>query len=273
MQQNQRRFWVEGRVFIGFKMKALTGLHIGGTGGGIQIGGIDKEIVRDPLTQRPYIPGSSLKGKIRCLLEKHYQLPINWPIGKTKIHVCKDPEAYRNCPVCQVFGVPAEEKFSTQTRLLVRDVLLTDDSAKIFEELPLERSYAETKTEVSIDRITSAANPRTIERVPAGAVFGPGEMIYTVFNSDDGIANPASDVERLYIVFEGMQLLEHDYLGGLGSRGSGKVKFQKISLSLRRRADYFENPISIGTFDTLEELMAKKDEILGRLKSELNIRG
>ena len=272
MQQG-RQFWVEGRVFIGFEIKAVTGLHIGGTGGGIQIGGIDKEIIRDPLTQKPYIPGSSLKGKIRCLLEKHYQLPINRPIGKTKIHSCEDPEAYRNCPVCQVFGVPAEERFGTQTRLLVRDVLLSEESAKIFGELPLERSYAETKTEVSIDRITSAANPRTIERVPAGAVFGPGEMIYTVFNSDDGIADPASDVERLYIVFEGMQLLEHDYLGGLGSRGSGKVKFQKILLSLRRRADYFEKPIPIGTFETLEELMTKKDEILGRLKSELNVRG
>ena len=265
------RFWTEARIFIGFEIRALTGLHIGGTGGGIQIGGIDKEIIRDPLTQRPYIPGSSLKGKIRCLLEKHYQLPINPPIGKTKIHSCKDPEAYRNCSVCQVFGVPAEEKFGTQTRLLVRDVLLDEESAKILGELPLERSYAETKTEVSIDRITSAANPRTIERVPAGAVFGPGEMIYTVFNSDNGIADPESDVERLYVIFEGLQLLEHDYLGGLGSRGSGKVKFQKISISLRKRADYFEKEADIGTFGTVEDLMAQKNEILGKVKAQLGI--
>jgi CRISPR-associated protein Csm3 len=265
------RFWVEARVFIGFEIHALTGLHIGGTGGGIQIGGIDKEIIRDPLTQRPYIPGSSLKGKIRCLLEKHYQLPINRPIGKTMIHSCKDPDSYRDCPVCQVFGVPAEEKFSTQTRLLVRDVLLAEESSKLLEGLPLERSYAETKTEVSIDRITSAANPRTIERVPAGAVFGPGEMIYTVFNSDDGVAEPAKDVERLYVVFEGMQLLEHDYLGGLGSRGSGKVEFRKISIALRKRTDYFERETPLGTFETLDDLMAKKGEILGKVKAELNL--
>ncbi len=269
MQGNS--FWAEARIFIGFEIHALTGLHIGGTGGGIQIGGIDKEIIRNPITQRPYIPGSSLKGKIRCLLEKHHQLPINREIGRTKIHSCKDPEDYRNCPVCQVFGVPAEEKFGTQTRLLVRDVLLSEESAEILEGLPLERSYAETKTEVSIDRITSAANPRTIERVPAGAIFGPGEMIYTIFNSDNGLADPKSDVERLSVVFEGMQLLEHDYLGGLGSRGSGKVEFRKISISLRKRADYFEKVTDIGAFGTVEELMANKGEVLGKIKAELGL--
>ncbi|HID09431.1 TPA: type III-A CRISPR-associated RAMP protein Csm3, partial [Candidatus Micrarchaeota archaeon] len=163
------------------------------------------------------------------------------------------------------------EKFGTQTRLLVRDVLLSDESAEIFGGLPLERSYAETKTEVSIDRITSAANPRTIERVPAGAVFAPGEMIYTVLNSDDGTADPAADVARLYVVFEGMNLLEHDYLGGLGSRGSGKVKFQRISISLRKRLDYFEGKTDIGVFDSVEELLAKRDEVLGKIKAELRV--
>ena len=268
---SQNRFWVEGRVFIGFEIHAVTGLHIGGTGGGIQIGGIDKEIIRDPLTQRPYIPGSSLKGKIRCLLEKHYQLPINRPIGKTKIHSCKAEEDYRNCPVCRVFGVPAEEHFGTQTRLLVRDVILKDESAEFLEGLSLERSYAETKTEVSIDRITSTANPRTIERVPAGAIFGPGEMIYAILNSDDGVANPSDDIELLQVVFEGMQLLEHDYLGGLGSRGSGKVEFRKISITLRRRTDYFDKETTIGTFKNVEELMAEKDEIIGKIRAELGV--
>jgi len=96
-------------------------------------------------------------------------------------------------------------------------------------------------------------------------------MFYTVFNSDDGIADPASDVERLYVVFEGMQLLEHDYLGGLGSRGSGKVKFQKISISLRRREDYFAEQVHIGSFGTVGELLEKKDEVLKKIKAELKI--
>jgi len=266
----ENKFWAEAKIFIGFEIHVITGLHIGGTGGGIQIGGIDKEIIRDPITQRPYIPGSSLKGKIRCLLEKHYQLPLD-PEKKIKIHTCKNPEDYRNCPICQVFGVPAEERFGTQTRLLVRDVLLDGESAKTLGGLPLEKLYAETKTEVSIDRITSAANPRTIERVPAGAVFGPGEMVYTVFNSDNGVADPKSDVEHLYVVFEGMQLVEHDYLGGLGSRGSGKVEFRKISVCLRKRSDYFEKVTDIGTFETVEELMANKGEVLGKIKAELGL--
>jgi len=267
----ESKFWVEGRVFIGFEVHALTGLHIGGTGGGIRIGGIDKEIVRDPITQRPYIPGSSLKGKIRCLLEKHYQLPINRRIGQTYIHSCDNPESYKTCPVCRVFGIPAEEKFGTQTRLLVRDTLLSEESERLLRDLSLERPYAETKTEVSIDRITSAANPRTIERVPAGAVFGPGEMIYTITNSDDGKADPKQDVEQLVVIFEGMKLLEDDYLGGLGSRGSGKVAFRKIYITLRKREDYFENPFPIGSFNDTGELIEKKNEIVRKIKAELGL--
>jgi len=267
----ENKFWTEGRVFIGFEVHALTGLHIGGTGGGIQIGGVDKEIVRDPVTQRPYIPGSSLKGKIRSLLEKQYQLPINRKIARTWIHTCDNEESYRDCAVCQVFGVPAEETFSLQTRLLVRDVLLSEDSAETLNALSLERSYAELKTEVSIDRITSAANPRTIERVPAGAVFAPGEMVYVIFNSDEGKVDPAEDVDRLAVVFEGMQLLEHDYLGGLGSRGSGKVAFRKIRIVLRRRADYFDNPVPIGEFENIGDIVAKKQEVIQKIKAELDL--
>ncbi|MGY4707271.1 type III-A CRISPR-associated RAMP protein Csm3 [Candidatus Bipolaricaulota sp. J31] len=269
----ETKFWAEGRVFIGFEIHALTGLHIGGKGGGIQIGGVDKEIVRDPLTDRPYIPGSSLKGKIRCLLEKHYQLPINRKIANTWIHSCKDPDEYKNCPVCRVFGIPAEEKFGTQTRLLVRDIILSDESAQLLEGLSLDRSYAELKTEVSIDRVTSAANPRTVERVPAGAIFKPGEMVYTIFNSDDGRADPSQDIEHLSVVFEGMQLLEHDYLGGLGSRGSGRVAFRKISISLRKRTDYFQKNHPIEEFEDLAELFTKKGEVIEKIKGLLGIRG
>ena len=170
-----------------------------------------------------------------------------------------------------MFGVPAEETFSLQTRLLVRDVLLSEDSAETLNALSLERSYAELKTEVSIDRITSAANPRTIERVPAGAVFAPGEMVYAIFNSDEGKVDPAEDVDRLAVVFEGMQLLEHDYLGGLGSRGSGKVAFRKIRIVLRRRADYFDNPVPIGEFENIGDIVAKKQEVIQKIKAELDL--
>ena len=47
-----------------------TGLHIGGGGENLNIGGLDKPIIRDPLTQYPYLPGTSIKGKLRSILER-----------------------------------------------------------------------------------------------------------------------------------------------------------------------------------------------------------
>ena len=164
---------LKGRVFITFDIEAVTGLHIGGSDTGIEIGGVDKTVIRDPITNRPYIPGSSLKGKVRSLLEKYRGLAQNQRIGQGFIHSCDDKEQYPGCDVCQIFGVPGERDFATPTRLVVRDVHLSDASAKTLEEQAhTDLPYTEVKTEVSIDRVTSAANPRQMERVPAGAVFG-----------------------------------------------------------------------------------------------------
>lgn len=68
----ERRLEVKGRAFLQYKLRAVTGLHIGGSAQGMEIGGVDNPVIRDPLTNRPYVPGSSLKGKIRSLLEKFY---------------------------------------------------------------------------------------------------------------------------------------------------------------------------------------------------------
>jgi len=60
---SERKIELKGRVFITFDIQAVTGLHIGGSDTGIEIGGVDKTVIRDKLTNRPYIPGSSLKGR------------------------------------------------------------------------------------------------------------------------------------------------------------------------------------------------------------------
>lgn len=69
-----------------------------------------------------------------------------------------------------------------------------------------------------IDRITAKANPRQIERVPAGAIFSLN-MVLNVFNTDD-------KEKQLITLFRGLKLVEKDYIGGSGSRGYGQVKFQ-----------------------------------------------
>lgn len=244
-----------GRVIITANVEAVTGLHIGGNSAGLEIGGLDKAVIRNPRNNQPYIPGSSLRGKMRSQTEKVLGLPQNNPIGQATIHVCKSEAEYtRNggCPVCHVFGVPAEIGYSGPTRLVVRDVALTEESVKELEKINSEFRFAELKTEVAIDRVTSAAVPRSLERVVAGAVFGPAEMVFGIYGK--------ADYDRLKTVIEAMQLVEDDYLGGAGSRGSGKVKFAKIKVSARKREDYSKS-VEFGSFDSVQQLADQFSEL------------
>jgi len=273
---------LKGRIFLAFDIQALTGLHIGGTEAGIEIGGVDKTVIRDPLTNRPYIPGSSLKGKLRSLLEKYRGLKQNQRIGEGNIHSCgaeyrekeeqitKGKAEYQGCDVCQVFGVPGERPFSTPTRLVVRDVPMSQESADLLEasgrtDLP----YTEVKTEVSIDRVTSAANPRQMERVPAGTIFKSAELVYSLYQGDD--CDLGRDIARLKTVVESLQLLEDDYLGGLGSRGSGKVRLENFKVKLRPQDGYLEEPIALGEFPDLKGLVADLEGLLGRLRAHYGL--
>ena len=234
-----------GRVFITGRIKAITGLHIGRGSEALEIGGVDSPIIRDPLTNKPYIPGSSLRGKMRSLSEKRYGLQ-QVPIGSdVRIHICKtktqvvkgkkvplpdEEQPYRKCPVCPVFGVPGNEFADAPTRLIVRDVLLSDASADKLQAARTDLPFSEVKWEATIDRVTSAAVPRQIERVPAGAEFENFEMVYSIYHE--------ADIARLITVVEALQLLEDDYLGGLGSRGSGKIAFQNLAIYARSSEDY-----------------------------------
>lgn len=251
-----------GRVLITANVEAMTGLHIGGSSSGLEIGGLDKAVIRNPLKNQPYIPGSSLRGKMRSQTEKVKGLKQNKDIGQARIHSCQNNDEYKTCPVCPVFGVPADEpqkeiegdtqKLSKPTRLVVRDVALTEKSVADLDKINSELRFSELKTEVAIDRVTSAAVPRTMERVPAGAVFGPAEMVFGIYGKED--------YDRLKTVIEAMQLVEDDYLGGAGSRGSGKVKFTSIKVSARRRDDYSKS-VDFGEFKSVQDLADKFNDL------------
>ena len=58
------------KLIIRGTLKCLTGLHIGASKETAEIGGVDLPVVRRKDNNEPFIPGSSLKGKIRCLLEQ-----------------------------------------------------------------------------------------------------------------------------------------------------------------------------------------------------------
>jgi len=248
---------LRGRIFISGSIKALTGLHIGGSSAGMEIGGVDNTIIRDLLTNAPYIPGSSLRGKMRSQLEKSLGLSQNSPIGNdVTIHSCKKPSDYDangGCPVCHIFGVPGEAEATGPTLLIVRDVPLSEDSKLALGRARTDLAYTELKTEVAIDRVTSAATPRTLERVPAGAVFGPFEIVYALYTQ--------GDLARLRHVIDGLQLLEDDYLGGYGSRGSGKIRFENLGVKARSSSQYNQ----LHTFAkevTLQDLEQSFEELL-----------
>ncbi len=260
-----------GRVFITGNIRAVTGLHIGGGAGALEIGGVDSPIIRDPLTNRPYIPGSSLRGKMRSLTEKRAGLELNFYVSRIKgkevrVHTCKtrkdeknvplppEQQPYTTCPVCPIFGVTGDEFADAPTRLIVRDLFLGNASARELEEAQTDLPYSEVKWEATIDRVTSAAVPRQIERVPAGALFEGFELVFSLYG-------PA-DVARLVTVVEAMQLLEDDYLGGLGSRGGGKVAFEGIRVYARNRADYGRVHTWDGDTGSVAKILEQKDALI-----------
>ena len=137
-----------------------TGLHIGGTNAALNIGGPDKFVVRNPINNVPYIPGSSLKGKMRALVEIVKGCVSENSKGEVK--ASDDPKSISG----ELFGVATGNKDNRPSRLIVRDAELDLSRPEMFDNTDLP--YTESKTEVAMDRITAKANPRTFERVPAG---------------------------------------------------------------------------------------------------------
>lgn len=197
-----------GKIFFTGKLELLTGLHIGGSNTAMGIGGPDSLVIRNPITNEPYIPGSSLKGKMRALIELR-----DGTIDGDKVNgPSEDPATDAG----YLFGTASnDDKKKRPSRLIVRDADM--DMTNIDKLRDTDLPFTETKTESAIDRITAKSNPRTIERVPAGVFFNI-KMIINIFEGEDK--------ERLVrILREAMNLLEDDYLGGNGSRGYGQVKF------------------------------------------------
>lgn len=251
--------YLYGRMFITGNIEVCTGLHIGGSGGAFAIGAVDKPVITDPLTGQPYIPGSSLRGKMRSLTEKYEGRVRGQRIAQGEIHACTSAEEYNQCAICNTYGVAATD-FSLPTRLIVRDVPLNPESTKRLRTARTELPYTEVKTEVSIDRVTSQANPRQLERVPAGAVFGPMELVFSFYQPED--------INLLPVVADGLALLEDDYLGGHGARGSGKVIFTQLRLALKRSRDY-RNVIEWEAFPRVSDLAGQMPEIKSYLQQQL----
>jgi len=235
------------------KILCTSGLHIHGSETGIKIGGIDTNlsIIRDPISELPYIPGSSLKGKVRFLLE-HYKGVVK---TEDKGNIPGAVIDNKINDIAVVFGhlehqqlknkfyknksSKNEEMLTYPTRVIFHDShvigAIVDYSAENINDqkfLDIDKAtvkmnslFSEEKAEVAIDRVSGTAKGgalRTVERVPAGAVF-EFEIVLRVFK--EGEQN-----KHIEILKQGLKLLENDALGGFGSRGSGRIKFFDLTL-------------------------------------------
>lgn len=198
-------------------IELITGLSIKGIGNELNIGGADSEVIKNPVTGDPYIPGSSLKGKMRSQLER--KLGTYDKFGKeTADKPCGCGK--RSCMVCKIFGAhmnPGAE--SAPTRIIVRDGIMTKEAKAFIDNMgPESGSYMEIKAENLIKRSSGTADsPRFMERLPAGLTFTL-EIMLQVFEGDDG-EKMKQEIDRC------LRMVEASYLGGSGSRGYGQVKF------------------------------------------------
>lgn len=199
------------------KIKVITGLHIGGSSDTIEIGGMDNPVIRNPLTNEPYIPGSSLKGKMRSLME----WKTNNIDPKGEVHKCDNEK----CIVCRLFGTTEKDFKAGPTRVIVRDAELTQEwRDKIYQEGKL---LVEEKHENVLNRITAEAVPRPVERVSAGVEFA-FEITYRLFDIND---EGKTDIDYFKYVLDAMRYVQSDALGGCGSRGCGKIEFKDITIT------------------------------------------
>lgn len=208
------------------KLVLQTGLHIGAGDSEIHIGGIDKSVIKHPVSGEPYIPGSSLKGKIRSLLEWKSGAVQEAPLGKHEYEQAQEADKTAVKHILQLFGISGDtqdEKLQTEighTRVSFWDCRLNQDYAKRLRRDNL--LFTEVKSENRINRISGVADhPRQTERVPAGAEFD-FKLTLKAFEGDEAAL--------LDTLLQGLKLLEWDSLGGSGSRGYGKVTFTDLRL-------------------------------------------
>lgn len=191
------------KIQITGKIEVKTGMHIGGSSAFAAIGAVDSPVIKDVRTGLPMIPGSSLKGKLRTLLARKYNLEV------------REPNDDEEC-LLRLFGSSKKDHIR-RSRILISDMFLSNEKSLRAQGL---QSMTEIKFENTISRATAVANPRQIERVFRGSEFGL-DIIYEA-------EEESQVIEDISLLADGLELLQYDYLGGNGSRGYGKVVFHDL---------------------------------------------
>ena len=258
-----------GKLILEGEIQCQTGLHIGAGKGSLEIGGADNPVVKDAFGI-PYIPGSSLRGRLRSLLEQTLGLAVPSELvylskrkgQEVRIHQSDRPDdevcvLFGRTPgrVEKVTGESSETAVATPARLTVYDAPLVVDSITPQMRENLDDELTEVKSENAVDRITSQANPRTLERVPSGARFRFRIVLDVLCEEDKPL---------LGRVAEALRLLEDDALGGGGSRGNGRVSLTGLNLTWRGKDFYAKgaaetNLLSGSDLSGLQQLASAED--------------
>ncbi|WP_277753264.1 type III-A CRISPR-associated RAMP protein Csm3 [Cyanobacterium aponinum] len=266
------------------------------------------------MTKEGYLPGSSMKGKLRSLLERMLNKPLNRSGGSGTYRYESDDtedgysdvqgnlvkfEGAKHCELSRVFGSTGKDCWIEKTvadsqqldykqtktiegkeyakikgrnysaRLIVRDAHLKADSAQRLQNIDTGLYMTEWKFENGIDRVTSAANPRQVERIPAGSVF-EFEIVYTVEDE----TQVEKDLENIAIA---LKILEDDALGGHGSRGYGKINFTNFNIKYRT-LDFYRQAITkkqddkflLDNIDNTDNLLERFQDVKGLLNPKQN---
>lgn len=227
-----------GITTIQATLELLTGLRIGAGDAEMHIGGVDNTVIKHPLTQSPYIPGSSIKGKMRSLLEWRSGAVQEGPLDKRSHDKTSGAQQAEVKRILQLFGVGGGElkddkDFAAElgpSRLSFWDCSLNP----IWEQQVRDNNQmlTEVKSENRINRISGVAeHPRNTERVPAGAKFDFRLSFKRLAGDPDDLLNA---------VLQGLKLIEFDSLGGSGSRGYGKVKFTNLTIDGQAQQTLFD---------------------------------
>lgn len=229
------------KIVINAELELLTGLHIGGNKESVEIGGIDSPVIRNKSDNSPYIPGSSLKGKMRSLLE------VSAGCNQSSNFKRAEYAGEVGLLIAEVFGnAGGNDRNDTgdQSRVIFRDANLTPESKDaLLRSIYTDTDYTEIKTENSINRLTGKSDGglRQFERVPAGAIFSFNLVVNIIAKTKED----ADENEKKYLnlIKAGLKLLEDDYLGGCGSRGYGQIKMKIDWEKVQHKTvdEYFKN--------------------------------
>lgn len=199
-------------VKISGVMEVVTGLSIGGNKDDIGPGGSDTPVIKNPLDNSPYVPGTSLKGKMRSKLEEVYGVENKTP--KDAYNPCGCGR--KDCIICTLFGAHMNTRSEAGTpRVIFKDMYMTED----FRNLPVEKIF-ETKNETMVDRKTHTASNSSLrnrERVAKGVKF-EYEILVQVYEGDN-------EKKMLETLKRGLELVEETGLGGKTTGGYGRVSF------------------------------------------------